>query len=70
MFSIYRPQDVTILLKDVSGLVKPIEYEPSEKYLQAYFDALKRYAKITAAVVANVAEKIFANNFTKVIKNV
>ena len=72
MFGTYRAQDVTILLKDISGLVKPlstaerekliqagrhysemlpIEYEPSEKYLQAYFDALNRYAKITAAAV-------------------
>ena len=80
MFSTYRPQDVKILLKDISGLVKPlataerekliqsgrhysemlpIEYEPSEKYLQTYFDALNRYAKITAAAVKIVAEKIF-----------
>ncbi|MBQ7723105.1 MAG: hypothetical protein IJT57_02165, partial [Selenomonadaceae bacterium] len=55
MFGTYKPQDVTILLKDISGLVEPlptrerekliqagrhycemlpIEYEPSEKYLQ------------------------------------
>lgn len=88
MFSTYRPQDVTILLKDISGLVKPlgtaerekliqagrhysemlpIEYEPSEKYLQAYFDALKRYAKITAAAVASVAEKIFADKGRNVV---
>ena len=80
MFGTYKPQDVTILLKDISGLVEPlgtrereaqiqsgrhysemlpIEYEPSEKYLQTYFDALNRYAKITAAAVANVSEKIF-----------
>ena len=82
MFGTYKPQDVTILLKDISGLVEPlstaerekliqsgrhysemlpIEYEPSEKYLQAYFDALNRYAKITAAAVKTVAEKIFAD---------
>jgi len=80
MFSTYKPEDVTILLKDISGLVEPLatperekliqsgrhysemlplEYEPSEKYLQAYFDALNRYAKITAEAVRNVAEKIF-----------
>ncbi len=80
MFGTYRPQDVTILLKDISGLVEPLgtaereaqiqagrhysemlplEYEPSEKYLRAYFDALNRYAKITAAAVKAVAEKIF-----------
>ena len=72
MFSTYKPEDVEILLKDISGLVKPlgtaerekliqsgkhysemlpIEYEPSEKYLQTYFDAIKRYSKLTAAAV-------------------
>ena len=80
MFGTYKPQDVKILLKDITGLVEPlgtaerekliqsgrhysemlpIEYEPSEKYLQAYFDALKRYAKITAAAVKSVSEQIF-----------
>lgn len=88
MFSTYRPQDVTILLKDISGLVEPlgtaereaqiqagrhysemlpIEYEPSEKYLQTYFDALNRYAKITAAAVKTVAEKIFADKGRNVV---
>ncbi|MBR7025515.1 MAG: cysteine protease StiP family protein [Selenomonadaceae bacterium] len=88
MFGTYRAQDVTILLKDISGLVKPlptaerekliqagrhysemlpIEYEPSEKYLQAYFDALKRYSKITAASVASVSEKIFLNKGKKIV---
>ncbi|MBR6887696.1 MAG: cysteine protease StiP family protein [Selenomonadaceae bacterium] len=87
MFGTYKPQDVTILLKDISGLVKPIgtrerekliqsgrhysemlplEYEPSVKYLRAYFDALNRYAKITAAAVASVAEKIFADKGNKI----
>ena len=87
MFSTYRAKDVTILLKDISGLVEPlgtaerekliqsghhysemlpIEYEPSEKYLQTYFDALKRYAKITASAVAGVAEKIFRDKGKKI----
>ncbi len=87
MFGTYKPQDVTILLKDISGLVEPLptrerekliqagrhysemlplEYEPSEKYLQAYFDALNRYGKITAAAVANVAEKIFLDKGKKI----
>ena len=82
MFGTYKPQDVIILLKDISGLVEPlptrerekliqsgrhysemlpIEYEPSEKYLQTYFDALNRYSKLTAAAVAKVSEKIFAD---------
>lgn len=80
MFSTYRSEDVTILLKDITGKVSPLgteerealiqsghhysemlplEYEPSEKYLQAYYDALERYAKITAEAVAAVGEKIY-----------
>ena len=87
MFGTYKPQDVTILLKDITGLVQPlgtrereaqiqagrhycemlpIEYEPTEKYLQAYFDALNRYAKITAAAVKSVAEKIFRDKGNKI----
>lgn len=87
MFGTYKSEDVTILLKDISGLVEPlstaerekliqagrhysemlpIEYEPSEKYLQAYFDALNRYSKITAAAVANVSEKIYADKGKKI----
>ncbi|MCR5833836.1 MAG: cysteine protease StiP family protein [Selenomonadaceae bacterium] len=87
MFGTYKPQDVTILLKDISGLVKPlgtrerekqiqsgrhysemlpIEYEPTQKYLQTYFDALNRYAGITAAAVASVAEKIFRDKGNKI----
>ena len=87
MFGTYKPEDVTILLKDISGLVEPLgtrererliqagrhysemlplEYAPSEKYLQAYFDALKRYSNLTAAAVVNVAEKIFRDKRGKV----
>ena len=44
----------------------PLEYEPSEKYLQTYFDALNRYAKITAAAVKKVSEKIFADKGHKI----
>ena len=82
MFGTYKPDDVTILLKDISGLVEPqgtaereaqiqlgrhysemlpIEYEPTEKYLRAYFDALERFAKITADAAADVSEKIFCD---------
>ena len=81
MFSTYRKDDVTILLKDITGKIEPLptaerekliqsgkhysemlplEYEPSEKYLQAYFDALSRYAEITARATAILAERIFA----------
>ena len=44
----------------------PIEYEPSEKYLKTYFDALNRYAKITAAAVKSVADKIFRAKGNKI----
>lgn len=81
MFSTYDPQDVEILLKDITGMVTPlgtkereakiqsgipysemlpIEYVPSEKYLQTFHAALQRNAVITAKAVANVAQKIWA----------
>ena len=80
MFSTYHKDDVTILLKDITGKLDPLptaerekliqsgrhysemlplEYEPSEKYLKAYFDALSRYAEITAHATASLAEKIY-----------
>ena len=80
MFSTYKKDDVTILLKDITGKLDPLptaerekliqsgrhysemlplEYEPSEKYLKAYFDALSRYAEITAHAAASLAEKIY-----------
>lgn len=34
MFSTYKPEDVTILLKDISGLVKPQSTEEREKLIQ------------------------------------
>ena len=81
MFSTYQSQDVTILLKDITGLVTPLgtrereariqsgvhysemlplEYEPSQAYLDAYFDALRRYAGLTAEAVARAAEQSWA----------
>lgn len=77
----FLPEDVTVLLKDITGMVEPlcaeerqrrieagahycemlpIEYEPSEKYLSAFHDALERYAKLTAKAVMTVADSIFA----------
>lgn len=77
----FHPDDVTVLLKDITGMVEPmcaeerqrrieagahycemlpIEYEPSEKYLAAFFDALERYAGITAHAVMSLSDKIFA----------
>ena len=81
MRSSFKAEDVTILLKDITGLVTPLptkereariqsgvhycemlplEYEPSEKYLAAFFDALERYAGITAEAVGALSEKIYA----------
>lgn len=80
MFSTYLPQDVEILLKDVTGMVTPlgtkereakiqagtpysemlpIEYVPSEKYLQTFYTALEKHASLTAFAVANLAQKIW-----------
>lgn len=79
MRSSYRQEDVTLLLKDITGLVKPqsteerereiqagrhycemlpIEYVPSEKYMEVYQAALKNYAKPTALAVGALADKI------------
>lgn len=79
MRSSYSRDDVILLLKDITGLVKPqpteerekmiqagrhycemlpIEYVPSEKYMEAYREALKNYAKPTALAVGKLADKI------------
>ena len=63
MRSSYRDEDVTLLLKDITGMVQPqpteerekliqagkhysemlpVEYVPTEKYMQVYREALKR----------------------------
>ena len=35
MFSTYKPEDVTILLKDISGMVEPLPTKVREKYIQS-----------------------------------
>lgn len=86
MRSSFKAEDVTILLKDITGLVAPLgtkereariqsgvhycemlplEYEPSEKYLSAFFDALERYAGLTARAVGSVSERIYAEKGEK-----
>lgn len=78
--SSYQAEDVEILLKDITGLVQPLEnqerekyiqqgvhysemlpceHAPSEAYLRTFYDALERYAPLTAQAVGNLAEKIF-----------
>lgn len=79
MRSSYLENDVQILLKDITGLVKPLpahdrekaiqsgvhycemlplEYKPTEKYMEAYNHALTAYAELTAVAVKNVSHKI------------
>ena len=35
MFSTYKPEDVTILLKDISGMVEPLPTKVREKLIQS-----------------------------------
>ncbi|MCI8300803.1 MAG: cysteine protease StiP family protein [Lachnospiraceae bacterium] len=77
MRSSYKKEDVILLLKDITGLVKPqstqererliqsgrhycemlpIEYVPSEKYMQVYQEALKNYAASTARAVCRLGD--------------
>ena len=79
MRSSYKTDDVTLLLKEITGLVEPksseerekliqkgvhysemlpLEYRPSEKYIEAYEISLAAYAKSTADAVCRVSEKI------------
>ncbi len=79
MRSSYQEDDVTLLLKDITGLVQPqptdererliqsgrhysemlpIEYEPTEKYMQVYREALANYAAPTAQATGRLADKI------------
>lgn len=79
MRSSYRKEDVTILLKDITGLVKPqptqererliqsgkhysemlpIEYVPTQKYMEIYKKALETYARPTAMAVGALSDKI------------
>lgn len=77
--SSYSEDDVVLLLKDITGLVKPqsteerekliqsgkhycemlpIEYVPSQRYLEVYQAALRDYAKPVAVALGVLAEKI------------
>lgn len=79
MRSSYSRDDVILLLKDITGLVKPqpteerekliqsgkhysemlpIEYVPTEQYMQVYNHALKTFAKCNADAVGNLAHKV------------
>lgn len=79
MKSSYNDNDVEILLKDISGLVKPLptqdrekliqkgvhysemlplEYKPSKKYIDEYYNSLNNYSEMTAEAIAVLSEKI------------
>lgn len=77
----YRSDDVTILLKDISGLITPLpteereklnqsgvhysemlplEYKPTEKYMEIYNEALETLSYKTANATAILADKLYA----------
>lgn len=79
MRSSYKSEDVILLLKDITGLVKPqptkererliqsgkhysemlpVEYVPTQKYMEIYREALEKYAGPTAAAVGKLSDKI------------
>lgn len=88
MKSSYHKEDVILLLKDITGLVKPqsteererliqsgrhycemlpIEYVPTEKYMETYREALKNYAEPVARAVGILADKIIQRKGKKVV---
>ena len=88
MKSSYKEDDITLLLKDITGLVKPIpsserevliqngihycemlplEYQPSQKYLDAYNAALENYSEATAKAVCSVSEKIYSEKGKNIV---
>lgn len=79
MKSSYSEQDVILLLKDITGLVRPqsteerealiqagihysemlpIEYVPTEEYMDVYHEALEIFAKPNADAIGCLADKI------------
>ncbi|EOS31915.1 hypothetical protein C804_02837 [Lachnospiraceae bacterium A4] len=79
MRSSYKKEDVTMLLKDITGLEKPqpteererliqsgrhysemlpVEYVPTQRYMEVYKEALRNFAQPTALAVGRVSDKI------------
>ncbi|WP_415997450.1 cysteine protease StiP family protein [Blautia hydrogenotrophica] len=88
MRTTYKKEDVELLLKDITGLVKPqstqereqliqqgrhycemlpIEYSPSEAYMEAYETALKVFADSTSEAVGLLADKIMEEKGRSVV---
>ena len=88
MRSSFNRDDVSLLLKDITGMVEPmgtverekeiqrgrhycemlpIEYKPSDKYVEIYEHALKVFAQSTADAVVRVSEMIYRKKSGKVV---
>lgn len=88
MRSSYPPQDVELLLKDITGLVEPLpavvrerriqngthycemlplEYTPTEQYMEAYRTALESYSRATAEAVGILAEKLYRRKGNRLV---
>lgn len=88
MRSSYSEEDVILLLKDITGLVKPqptqererliqsgrhysemlpIEYVPTQKYMEVYREALEKYARPTALAVGRLSDKIIQTRGRSVV---
>ena len=88
MRSSYKKDDVNILLKDITGMVKPqdvttretliqngahysqmlpVEYTPSDEYMEIYNTALVQYAKPVADATKNLCNKIIAERGENVV---
>ena len=86
--SSYSEEDVILLLKDITGLVKPqpteerekliqsgkhysemlpIEYVPTEKYMNVYYESLENYSKPVADAVGKLSDKIIKNRGRNVV---
>lgn len=84
----YRRGDVTILLKDISGIITPLpteereklnqsgthysemlplEYKPTEKYLEIYNEALHTLSYKTANATAILADKLYERYGEKLV---
>lgn len=86
--SSYRNEDVTILLKDISGMITPLpteereilnqsgvhysemlplEYKPTQEYMQIYEEALATLSYKTANATAILADKLYAKFGDKLV---
>lgn len=84
----YDSSDVTILLKDISGLITPLsteereklnqsgvhysemlplEYKPTEQYMEIYYEALETLSYRTANATAILADKLYSKYSNKLV---